>query len=151
MAEKLNRRSFLGKGALGVGALALGATGLTEAAAPAATGDLFSQINHAKNPAKMTPLEKKHVPEITVPQKVKAGEPFEVRVKVNHVMQKGHFIQWLEVYNGDLFLARVDLTAVTTRPEATLTLTLEKSAELKFYEHCNLHGTWENSVRVHVA
>ncbi len=150
MAEKFTRRSFLEKGALGAGALAFGVTGLSPTAS-AQNPDLFAQINRAKNPEKMTPLEKKHMPEISVPKRVKAGEPFEVKIRVNHVMQNKHFIQWLEVYDGDLFLARVDLTAVKTRPEVTITLALGQSTELRFYERCNLHGTWENRARVEVV
>jgi desulfoferrodoxin-like iron-binding protein len=66
-------------------------------------------------------------------------------------MQNRHFIQWIEVYDGDLFVTRVDLTAEKTRPDVTLRLVLNRSTELRFYERCNLHGTWENRARVEVV
>jgi superoxide reductase len=41
---------------------------------------LFCGLNTAKDPANMTELEKKHIPVIDCPDKVKAGEPFKVNI-----------------------------------------------------------------------
>ncbi len=150
MSDKLNRRSFLEKGLLGAGALTFAAAGVSRPKAASAQ-DLFSQVNTAQNPHQLTPLEKKHVPEIALPKKVEAGKPFHVKITVNHVMQHRHFIQWIEIYDGELFLARVDFTAVKTRAQATVTLVLEKSTTLNVFERCNFHGLWKNSVSVEVV
>ncbi len=110
---------------------------------------LFCGINRPADPANMTDLEKKHTPVIECPDTVKAGEPFEVRIKVGempHVMEEGHHIQWLELYSGQNQYIRIDLTPVFTRPEVTVTLVKggkHRTSTLRVVERCNLHGTWE--------
>ncbi len=82
MNTKLERRSFLEKGALGVAALAFAGGSLAKPAS-GGTQDLFGQVNRAKDLENMSPLEKKHVPEIHIPKKVKAGEPFEISTRIS--------------------------------------------------------------------
>ncbi len=112
---------------------------------------LFCGINRPADPANMTELEKKHTPVIECPDTVKAGEPFEVRIKVGeipHVMDEGHHIQWLELYSGQNQYIRIDLTPVFTKPEITVTLVKggkHRTSTLRVLERCNLHGTWEAS------
>ncbi|HHN63810.1 MAG TPA: superoxide reductase [Nitrospirae bacterium] len=112
---------------------------------------LFCGINRPADPANMTELEKKHTPVIECPDTVKAGEPFEVRIKVGeipHVMDEGHHIQWLELYSGQNQYLRIDLTPVFTKPEITVTLVKggkHRTSTLRVLERCNLHGTWEAS------
>lgn len=110
---------------------------------------LFCGLNSPKDPANMTDMEKKHHPVIECPDSVKAGEPFQVKIKVGeipHVMEEGHHIQWIDVYFKQNFFARVDLTPQFTRPEVTLTLerhSKHKASTLRVIERCNLHGQWE--------
>jgi superoxide reductase len=110
---------------------------------------LFCGINMPKDSANMTELEKKHMPVIDCPDSVKAGEPFQVKIKVGdipHVMEEGHHIQWIDVYFRQNFYARIDLTPVFTRPEVTVTLerhSKHDSSTLRVIERCNLHGQWE--------
>ena len=85
----------------------------------------FCGINRPQDPANMTDLEKKHTPVIDCPDTVKSGEPFRVSIKVGempHVMEEGHHIQWIDLYSGENFNAKVELTPVFTRPEITVTL-----------------------------
>ncbi|MFQ5815977.1 MAG: class II SORL domain-containing protein [Candidatus Hydrothermarchaeaceae archaeon] len=100
-------------------------------------------------------LEKKHVPMIDCPESVKANEPFEVTVHVGkllkHPNEMGHHIQWIELYNGELFIARVDLTPVYSEPRVKFTVTLDSPAELRAVERCNLHGIWDYTRKVDVA
>lgn len=115
---------------------------------------IFCGNNKPKDLSNMTDFEKKHTPVIDCPDTVKAGEPFQVRINVGsipHVMEEGHFVQWIEVKFGDSLYARVDLTPVVSRPEVTVTLT--KSAKhakgtLRVIERCNLHGAWEASKEI---
>ena len=75
----------------------------------------------------------KHVP---VYEKVED----EIFVKVNHVMEKEHFIEWI--------------TLVTDNKEETITLYPEQNAEVRFkyipnstlYAYCNKHGLWKKDV-----
>jgi superoxide reductase len=117
---------------------------------------LFCGMNKPADASSMTELEKKHTPVIECPDAVKAGEPFQVKIKVGsipHVMDEGHSIQWIDLYSGDNFQARVDLTPVFTKAEVTLTLVKagkHRKATLRAVERCNLHGQWEASREITV-
>lgn len=115
---------------------------------------LFCQVNTAATgPAETA---KKHVPVITVPATIKVGQPFTVTIKVgeaSHVMENGHFIQFIDLYSGHIYLSRVDFTAELTRPEVTLSVVLphEGKRTLRAFSRCNLHGIWEGSKEVDVT
>ncbi len=110
---------------------------------------MFCGINRPKDAENLSELEKKHVPVLDVPDKVKAGEPFKVTISVGsipHVMETGHHIQRIDLYSGENLLANVLLTPVFTRAVATITLVkggAHKSSTLRAVERCNLHGLWE--------
>ena len=110
--------------------------------------------NKPKDMANMTDFEKKHMPVIHCPDTVKAGEPFQVKIKVGeipHVMEEGHFIQWIEVKFGESLYARVDLTPVLSLPEIMVTLVKgakHNKGTLRVIERCNLHGAWEASKEI---
>lgn len=118
---------------------------------------LFCGINKPKDPANMTETEKKHIPVIECPDTVRAGEPFQVKIKVGaiqHVMEEGHHIQWIDVYCKSNFYARVELTPVFTRPEVTLTLERHSkhgTSTLRVIERCNLHGQWESVKEITIS
>jgi superoxide reductase len=112
--------------------------------------DLFAQVNQPKDWDDLTDLEKKHVPVITAPEKVKAGECFEVTVEVGkllaHPNEIAHFIGFIELYAGHIHLARMDFTARTTCPVMKVCVALPKDlGPLRAFERCNLHGAWEAS------
>jgi len=115
---------------------------------------LFCGINKPKDTANLTETEKKHLPVVECPDKVKSGEPFQIKIKVGeipHVMEEGHHIQWVEVKSGENFYGRVDLTPAFTRPEITLTLVKGGKHEkrtLRVIERCNLHGLWETAKEI---
>jgi superoxide reductase len=112
--------------------------------------DLFCGLNKAKsgNVEEMTDLEKKHTPVIGAPAKVKKGEPFEVSVEVGkllaHPNENGHFIEWIELFSGDTFLARINLEPRLTVPHVKFVVALDHSHALVAKERCNLHGVWES-------
>jgi len=97
----------------------------------------------------MTDLEKKHIPVIDAPSKVKAGESFEITVEVGkymkHPNENAHYIEWVELLSGDTFLARTDLIPVMTTPKVTFTVSLTHAHPLKARTRCNLHGLWESA------
>lgn len=65
----------------------------------------------------------------------------EIHVKVNHVMEKEHFIEWISL--------------VKENKEETITLYPEQNAEARFkyipnstlYAYCNKHGLWKIDVK----
>ena len=115
---------------------------------------LFCQINtSATGPAETA---KKHVPVITVPDVIKVGQPFAVTIKVGeapHVMENGHFIQFIALYSGHIYISRVDITAELSKPEVTLTVVLphEGKRTLRAFSRCNLHGIWEGTKEINVT
>ena len=64
----------------------------------------------------------------------------EILVKVNHVMEKEHYIKWISL--------------VKENKEMTVTLYPEQNAEVRFpyvpestiYAYCNKHGLWKKEV-----
>ena len=118
--------------------------------------DIFCGVNTAENLNQATDLEKKHLPIITAPKSVKKDECFEVTVEVGkllkHPNEPGHFIQFIELYAGDTYLARMDFTAKTTCPIMKVCASLDHAhGKLCAFERCNLHGTWENEVDIEVT
>ncbi|OHB35951.1 MAG: hypothetical protein A3G70_06630 [Planctomycetes bacterium RIFCSPLOWO2_12_FULL_39_13] len=115
---------------------------------------LFCQINtSATGPAETA---KKHVPVITVSGVIKVGQPFVVTIKVGeapHVMESGHFIQFMDLYSGHIYISRVDITAELNKPEVTLTVVLphEGKRTLRAFSRCNLHGIWEGTKEINVT
>ncbi|MBF0456901.1 MAG: class II SORL domain-containing protein [Nitrospirae bacterium] len=110
---------------------------------------LFCGMNKPADPGSLTETEKKHMPVIDCPDTVKSGEPFKVTIKVGeipHVMQEAHSIQWIEVFTGENFRVRIDLTPVSTLPQVTITLVNSgphPTSVIRVVERCNLHGQWE--------
>lgn len=118
---------------------------------------LFCGINWPVDSANLTEMEKKHIPVIECPDKVEAGVPFTVTIKVGevpHVMEEGHHIQWIDIYSSSNFLAKVLLTPVFTRAETTLTLVKggkHRLSRLRAVERCNLHGLWERTKEITIT
>ena len=120
------------------------------------TRNLFSGVNRPTSPQNLTDLEKKHIPVIETPATIKAGEYFSVAIEVgkmlSHPNERNHFIEFIDLYADDLFLARVDLTAVNTCPRASLCVSLwDPAKELRVYARCNIHGVWLGTAPIEVT
>ena len=118
--------------------------------------DLFCGVNKPADMNNMTDLEKKHCPVITAPESVNKGDCFEVVVEVGkyltHPNEPGHFIEFIELYADDTYLARMDFTARTSCPVMKVCLSLDHIHEkLRAFAHCNLHGTWQGDARINVT
>ncbi len=115
---------------------------------------LFCKLNRPEDVEADSPLAKKHVPVITVPEVLKAGEFYEVKIKVGeaeHPNENEHFIQWIEFYIGNVYLGRFDFAPVMTKPEVTIPLQLGHpglDSTLRAISRCNIHGLWEGKVQV---
>ena len=110
----------------------------------------LTELNKPKDWTNLTNMAKKHVPIIEAPEKVKAKEPFTVKVKVGgidgveHPNTLGHWINWVQLYAGERLISKVEFA-----PEmcdgyvVILNVTLNETAMLRAREFCNLHGVWE--------
>jgi len=110
--------------------------------------DLFCGVNMPEDPENPTDLEKKHLPVITAPKTVQAGQCFEVTVEVGklleHPNEKGHFINFVELYADHTYLGRQHFVHTNVCPVAKFCVQLSHiHNELRAFAWCNLHGTWE--------
>ncbi len=103
----------------------------------------------------------KHTPHIKAPDRVKAGEEFEVSIIVGkdipHPNTVEHHIKWIQVFIREedrpynpIHIATFDLGPGYAEPKVTFKMKLVKSATLFALEYCNVHGVWENSKRIEV-
>lgn len=111
------------------------------------TMDLFVGVNRPADPRNLSDLEKKHIPVVTAPTSIKAGQCVEVTVEVGkllpHPNEHKHSIEFVELYADETYLARADFTAVTTCPTVTFRVILPGLVkELRALARCNLHGAW---------
>ncbi len=112
----------------------------------------------------------KHSPAIEVPERVKKGEDFQVKVTVGkeipHPNTTEHHISWIEVYflpQGGRFpfqIGRFEFTAhgestegpntstVYTKPEVVLFFRTEKPGTIYAFSYCNIHGLWANQIEL---
>ncbi|KUK05244.1 desulfoferrodoxin family protein [Methermicoccus shengliensis] len=99
-------------------------------------------------------FQKKHIPVIDAPERVRADEAFEVSVTVGewvkHPNELGHFIEWIELYCGDVLLTRADLGPVLADPKVVFRIRLDESGTLRAVAKCNLHGVWESTKEIAV-
>ena len=128
---------------------------------PRGMGDgLFEGINRVKDPAKKTGLEMKHVPVISAPAKVKAGEPFDMDVVIGetvHPMGPSHWIEYVQLNIINEPAGTVSFRSKGfLKAKARFNVVLDdnykgKTIPLVIQLRCNLHGIWEGYVNVEVA
>jgi len=114
--------------------------------------------------------KEKHVPVIECPDRVKAGEIFEVEVglgkEIAHPNTTEHHIRWISLYfhpEGAKFtydVARFEFNAhgesaagpnqgpVYTHHKVTTSLKVSKAGTLHALAYCNIHGLWESSKEI---
>ena len=102
----------------------------------------------------LTVMAKKHTPIIEAPAKVKANEPFAVKIKVGgiegveHPNSLSHWINWVALYAGERLIARTELAPELSNGYViTLNVTLSASTTLRAQAFCNLHGVWEGKTK----
>ena len=117
--------------------------------------DLLAGVNTPEDINNPTDTEKKHLPVIDAPDSVGMGEPVTVTVEVGkllkHPNEPAHHIEWLDLYEDKLYLARADFTGGKVSPEVTFEICLKKSGVLRAFACCNLHGVWEGDRKINVV
>ncbi len=94
----------------------------------------------------LSELEKKHIPAITVVKQcglIPEG-CYDLHAKIGqiqHPMQTDHYIQHIDFYIDNLFIARTHLTPDKLNPAAALHLKAG-AGKLTVVEFCTLHGAW---------
>lgn len=105
---------------------------------------LLLRLTNRENPSV---LEQKHVPAIETSKKVKAGNWFDVKVRVGfmkeHPSVPNHWISSIKLLVNGKEIAGTEFPAGgTAAPQATFKIRLDKTSKIEAVEHCNLHGTW---------
>jgi superoxide reductase len=117
--------------------------------------DLLAGVNIPEDINNLTDTEKKHLPVIDAPDSTSMGTPFNVTVEVGkllkHPNEPAHHIEWLDLYEDRLYLARADFTAGKVNPKVTFEISLKKGGTLRAFANCNLHGVWEGNRKINVV
>jgi superoxide reductase len=117
--------------------------------------------------------KEKHVPVIECPEKVNAGELFQIKAtlgkEIAHPNTTEHHIVWIALYlhaEGEKFphqVAHVEFCAhgestdgpnkgpVYTHHEAVATMKTTKTGTLHAMAYCNIHGLWQSSKDITVG
>ncbi len=117
--------------------------------------DLLCGVNRVEDPDNMSELEREHLVTVTAPEQVSANEPFEVTVEVgenmSHPQQPKHYIDFIDLYAGDTYIARIGLTpTMTSRIMKARVLLSHTHDAQRAFAHCNLHRTWEGRAAIEV-
>jgi superoxide reductase len=159
----MDRRAFLKSATVGTFAVGIAnkAFGIEEYFPVKVDQGLFQTINRVKNPLEKTPLEKLHVPVISAPPKVKAGDAFPVEVSIGevvHPMGPSHWIEFVSLSIGNEPAGKVSFqSSGYLNPRAKFTVVLPKKsvpagkATLVVHQRCNIHGYWEGSLDIEVV
>lgn len=105
-----------------------------------------------KDPAKPEKGELKHTPDIKV-GKVDAKGYVTVEVNIGqegiiHPSTADHWIYKIELYADGKKVAQADLEPVISRGYLSAKVKKEGLKELRSVSYCNLHGEWENTLKV---
>ena len=114
----------------------------------------LTELNKPTDWNNLTNMDKKHVPIIEAPSKVKANEPLTIKIKiggidqVEHPNTLSHWINWVALYAGDRWIGRAAFAPeMTDNYVVTFSVTFSKSATLRAQAFCNLHGVWEGKTK----
>ena len=114
----------------------------------------------------------KHVPVIEAPTTVVVGEKFEIKVcvgkEIAHPNTTEHHIRWIQIYfkpdsgQSAYELIKIDFSAhgesakganegpCYTEPFVSTVTKLSEGGDLIVVAYCNIHGMWENSIKITV-
>jgi len=137
----MERRNFI-KSALIAAVMASGNTLAAEY--EKGEGQKIQKLSDREKPSA---LEKKHVPGIEAPSSVKAGNWFDVSVKVGfmeeHPSIPAHWITMIKLLADGREIASTSFpVGGTATPVGLFRIKLDKTSVIEAVENCNLHGTW---------
>jgi superoxide reductase len=105
----------------------------------------------------------KHVPVIHIPQDIKVGEEFELKVsigdEIKHPNELEHHIKWMKVFyfkedgKFPVEIASFNFTShgeagVISQPVGVVNVKLNASGFIYAMAYCNIHGLWENKAEI---
>ncbi|PID26548.1 MAG: dethiobiotin synthase [Candidatus Cloacimonadota bacterium] len=112
----------------------------------------YQDITKIENEAKKDYIDR-HSPFVLCQTKTKAGEKFNVKIKVGdqypHPDDFDHFISYVQLWNGETFLGEAHFTPGTLgnqagQVEVDFKIVPTKNLKLKAHAYCTKHGLWES-------
>jgi len=118
-----------------------------------ATKDKFIQNDNIfKESSEKSPeAEVKHIPAVTVSENCRlipesGCRDVTVRIgKVMHPMEEKHYIRFIDAYQNDKFIARMEFTPLGIHPAACFHLK-EAKGKITIVEDCSIHGYWKSEI-----
>lgn len=102
-----------------------------------------------------TDKDPKHTPKITAPDKVGAGEWFDVTVEVGegarHPSLNDHHVIWVALQKDGVELARAYFHPVMASPKVTFTVSLTESGNLEAVEMPTHTAPWISTKKIEVT
>jgi superoxide reductase len=93
--------------------------------------------------------EVKHVPSVAINDQscslipgLSCKEVIVTIGKVMHPIEEKHYIRFIDAYQNDKFIARMELTPLSVYPIACFHLK-EAGGKITIVENCNIHGYWK--------
>ena len=108
----------------------------------------------------------KHSPVIEVPEGIKAGAEFDVKVslgkEIGHPNTLEHHIAWISVFFQPegapvpFQVGHCDFTGhgagdLYTSPSIVVTIKTDKPGKLQALSFCNIHGLWQSGAKVELG
>ncbi|AKF04649.1 desulfoferrodoxin family protein [Sandaracinus amylolyticus] len=150
----MERRRFLRGSIVGAATLALPSAAVAQrgrgtSACPPARAEWSAEGaltgTQVADASALTEDERTHAPVLTLPERVRAGRPFDLVVQVGvrpHEMSVEHRIEWLEVRLDDRVVWVADLSPDVAYPIVRVPLALREPSQLIARARCNQHGVW---------
>ena len=114
--------------------------------------------------------KEKHVPVIEISGEISSGKPIQVKLtvgkEISHPNTTEHHIEWIDLYflpDGGKFPYQIGKTVFTSHgasaegpntstvycdPTTMMNFKTEKSGTLFATSYCNIHGLWQNSLKL---
>ncbi|UJR82751.1 desulfoferrodoxin family protein [Sandaracinus amylolyticus] len=158
----MERRRFLRGSIVGAATLALPSAALAQrrgtAACPPARAEWSAEGTptgaQVADASALTEDERTHAPVLTLPERVRAGRPFDLVVQAGvrpHEMSVDHRIEWIEVRLDDRIVWVADLSPDVAYPILRVPLVLREPSQLVARARCNQHGVWMTRRAIQVS
>lgn len=110
------------------------------------------EIQQPKSNLWLNDFEKKHIPEVVLPETIKPNQPIQVQVVFGekpHPMMAEHYIEWVGLYFGGKMVAEQIITP-EVEPQ-TFFMVTPQVGEWQCLVRCSIHGVWEKKFSINFS
>ena len=150
--ECLTRREMFRRGLVGIGALVLPQLFHGSVASASTSPDL---IQFPRDPKRLTPFERLHIPRIRMPDVVEDGANAPIIVAMDHPMEPDHYItnvQILDYHDPIIWKGTFNFSPDNGEVYVYSQLRIDSGKSTVYViAECNQHGKWVNEHNLDVA